>query len=62
MAIGSQQAKTAEAEVNGWVGAPSTPITLAEHDVRKDFKHVNTKKAADQMVSVGESSKYVLTN
>ncbi len=25
---------TAEAEVNGWVGEPSTPITLSEHAVR----------------------------
>lgn len=25
--IGSQQAKTAEADVNGWMGAPFTPIT-----------------------------------
>lgn len=34
-AISNQQATTAEAEVNGWVGAPFTTITL-----------VNTKKAA----------------
>ena len=45
-AISSQQAKTVEAEVNGWVGAPFTPITLSEHDVRRAFKGVNTKKAA----------------
>lgn len=25
-AIGSQQAKTAEAKVNGWAGAPLTPL------------------------------------
>lgn len=44
--IGSQQAKTAEAEVNGWVSAPSTPIILSDQNVRRAFKRVNTKKAA----------------
>ena len=42
-AIFSQQAKAAQAEVNGWVGAP---FTLSEHDIKRAFKHVNTKKAA----------------
>lgn len=39
--IGSQKAKPAEAEVNGWVGAP---ITLS--DTRRAFKCGNIKKAA----------------
>ena len=43
-AISSQQAKTAEAEINGWVCEPLTPITLS--DIRRVFKHVNTKKTA----------------
>ncbi len=35
---------TAEAEVNRWVGAPSIPVALSEHDIRRAFKHVHTKK------------------
>ncbi len=33
----SHQAKTTDAEVAGWKGAPSTPITLSKLDVRRAF-------------------------
>lgn len=45
-AIGSQKAKTAEAEVNRCVGAHFTPINFSEHDVRGALKRVNTKNTA----------------
>ncbi len=41
-----QVVNSAGSQDNGWVGVPSTPITLSEHDIRRAFKHVNTKKAA----------------
>lgn len=44
-AISRQQAKTAEPEVKGQVGAPFTPITFSEHGVRRIFKHVKLNKA-----------------
>lgn len=31
---------------SAWVGAPFTPISLSECDIRRPFKPVNTKKAA----------------
>lgn len=43
-AISSQQAKTDRSQVTGWVLAPSTFITLSEHDIRRPFKHVTKKK------------------
>lgn len=44
--VRSQQAQTAEAEFNVWVGEPFT--RLSEHDVKRAFKPVNTKKTAGQ--------------
>lgn len=49
----SQREKSSEAEVNGWVGAPFTPIILSEHDGRRGFQECgHQESSAEHLVMV----------